>query len=105
DVLLHQSAHRRDRHPHEPGCCPCPRTRDGARRRRAAARDGHRARAARLAGRGAAADGMLFGVAPSDPWTLALVTLVMIAVGLIATGVPALRAARVDPLIAIRKET
>lgn len=50
-------------------------------------------------------DGMLFGVAPSDPWTLALVTLVMIAVGLIATGVPALRAARVDPLIAIRKET
>lgn len=50
-------------------------------------------------------EGMLFGVAPSDPWTLALVTLIMITVGLMAAGVPALRAARVDPLVAIRKET
>lgn len=50
-------------------------------------------------------DGMLFGIAPSDPWTLALVTLVMITVGLMAAGVPAVRAARVDPLVAIRKET
>jgi len=50
-------------------------------------------------------EGMLFGVAPSDPWTLVIVTLVMITVGLIAAGVPAVRAARVDPLVAIRQET
>ncbi|HSJ14841.1 MAG TPA: ABC transporter permease [Longimicrobiales bacterium] len=49
-------------------------------------------------------EGMLFGVAPRDPATLALVTLVMITVGLGACAVPALRAARVDPLVAIRKE-
>ena len=50
-------------------------------------------------------EGMLFGVEPSDPWTLILVTLVMVVVGLIAAGVPAIRAARVDPLVAIRQET
>jgi ABC-type antimicrobial peptide transport system permease subunit len=49
-------------------------------------------------------EGLLFGVAPSDPLTLVLVTAVMAAVGLAACSVPALRAARVDPLIAIRKE-
>lgn len=49
-------------------------------------------------------DRLLFGVAPSDPLTLAGVTAVMIAVGLAACAVPALRAARVDPLIAIRKD-
>jgi ABC-type antimicrobial peptide transport system permease subunit len=49
-------------------------------------------------------EGLLFGVAPRDPLTLALVIAVMAAVGLAACSVPALRAARVDPLIAIRKE-
>jgi putative ABC transport system permease protein len=49
-------------------------------------------------------EGLLFGVAPRDPLTLALVIAVMTAVGLAACSVPALRAARVDPLIAIRKE-
>jgi ABC-type antimicrobial peptide transport system permease subunit len=50
-------------------------------------------------------EGMLFGVPPRDPATLLLVTLVMCAVGLAAAAVPALRAARVDPLVAIRKES
>jgi predicted permease len=49
-------------------------------------------------------EGLLFGVAPNDPLTLAAVTALMCAVGLIACSVPALRAARVDPLVAIRKE-
>ncbi|MGH7468072.1 MAG: ABC transporter permease [Longimicrobiales bacterium] len=49
-------------------------------------------------------EGLLFGVAPRDPVTLASVTLVMVAVGLGACVVPALRAARVNPLIAMRKE-
>jgi ABC-type antimicrobial peptide transport system permease subunit len=48
--------------------------------------------------------GLLFGVAPRDPATLLGVTLVMAAVGLGACALPALRAARVNPLIAMRKE-
>lgn len=49
-------------------------------------------------------DGLLFGVEPGDPRTLAAVVLVMTTVGLGATAGPALRAARIDPLVAIRKE-
>jgi predicted permease len=49
-------------------------------------------------------DGMLFGVAPGDPGTLALVVLTIATVGLVATGLPALRAARIDPLVAIREK-
>jgi predicted permease len=48
-------------------------------------------------------EGMLYGVAPRDPTTLAMVTVVMVAVGLAACAVPAMQAARVDPLVAIRK--
>jgi putative ABC transport system permease protein len=48
-------------------------------------------------------EGLLFGVAPSDPATLAGVSAVMVAVGLLACAVPAVQAARVDPLVAIRK--
>jgi len=49
-------------------------------------------------------EGLLYGVAPRDPVTLLAVTVVMGIVGLAACSVPALRAARVDPLVAIRKE-
>jgi ABC-type antimicrobial peptide transport system permease subunit len=49
-------------------------------------------------------DGMLFGVAPGDPGTLALVVVTIAIVGLVAAGLPALRAARIDPLVAIREE-
>lgn len=47
---------------------------------------------------------MLFGVAPSDPLTLAAVSLTLAAVALLASAVPVLRATRVDPLDALRAE-
>ncbi|HXA65273.1 MAG TPA: ABC transporter permease, partial [Bryobacteraceae bacterium] len=46
----------------------------------------------------------LAGVSPSDPITLAAVTLVMLAVGLFAGFVPAARASRIDPMAALRQE-
>ncbi|MCA9736153.1 MAG: ABC transporter permease, partial [Gemmatimonadetes bacterium] len=48
--------------------------------------------------------GLLHGTEAGDPRTLAAVLLVMTAVGLAATAGPALRAARVDPMQAIRRE-
>jgi ABC-type antimicrobial peptide transport system permease subunit len=47
---------------------------------------------------------MLFGVAPTDPLTFAALTMTMVVVSLLACYVPARRAARVDPLVAIRTE-
>ncbi|MGQ0642059.1 MAG: ABC transporter permease, partial [Gemmatimonadaceae bacterium] len=46
----------------------------------------------------------LFGVAPNDPITLASVAVLMAAVGVAACWVPALRAAKVDPAVAIRRQ-
>ena len=46
--------------------------------------------------------GLLFGVAPHDPMTLALVSVVMVLVGLAACWLPAARAAGVDPMVALR---
>jgi predicted lysophospholipase L1 biosynthesis ABC-type transport system permease subunit len=48
--------------------------------------------------------GLLFGVEPYDPITLVIVVAVMAAIGLAASGVPAMRAARIDPGIAIRAD-
>ena len=48
--------------------------------------------------------GLLFGVAPNDPITLALVAVAMAAVGIAACWLPALRAASIDPAIAIRNQ-
>ncbi len=48
--------------------------------------------------------GLLFGVAPRDPVTFVTVSLVTSAVGLAACAIPARRAARVDPMVAIRAE-
>jgi putative ABC transport system permease protein len=48
--------------------------------------------------------GLLYGVAPHDPVTLAGVALVMVGVGLGACWIPALRAARIDPGVAIRSQ-
>jgi putative ABC transport system permease protein len=46
--------------------------------------------------------GLLFGVTPYDPITLVGVALVMMAVGIGACWIPALRAARIDPAITMR---
>jgi len=48
--------------------------------------------------------GLLFGVAPNDPATLAGVAVLMAAVGIGACWLPALRAARIDPAVAIRRQ-
>jgi predicted permease len=47
---------------------------------------------------------LLFGVAPHDPTTLMTVAVVMALVGVGACWLPALRAARIDPAIAIRRQ-
>jgi putative ABC transport system permease protein len=46
----------------------------------------------------------LFGVSPADPLTLGTASLVILLVALTASWIPALRAARVDPVTALRAE-
>jgi putative ABC transport system permease protein len=47
---------------------------------------------------------LLFGVMPTDPVTLSVVVVLMIAVVLTASFVPAYRALKVDPMVALRDE-
>jgi predicted permease len=47
---------------------------------------------------------MLYGVSPLDPWTWLVAALLMVLAAVAAAVVPARRAARVDPLIAMRAE-
>jgi ABC-type antimicrobial peptide transport system permease subunit len=47
---------------------------------------------------------MLFGLKPADLFSFSLATLLMMAVGLLAGYLPARRAARVDPMVALRYE-
>ncbi|MEP6590650.1 MAG: ABC transporter permease [Gemmatimonadota bacterium] len=46
--------------------------------------------------------GLLFGVAPHDPVTLLVVVVIMAAIGVAACWVPAIRASRIDPGVALR---
>ena len=47
---------------------------------------------------------MLVGVEPTDPATYGVMTLGFLVIAAVACGVPALRAARLDPMVALRDE-
>jgi predicted permease len=53
---------------------------------------------------GKALGSLLYGVSPHDPAVLALVTLILVIVATLASYFPALRATRVDPMVALRYE-
>jgi len=46
----------------------------------------------------------LFGVKPGDPQVIATIVALLIGVGLLASWMPARRAASIDPLAALREE-
>jgi ABC-type antimicrobial peptide transport system permease subunit len=47
---------------------------------------------------------LLYGVRATDPATFGIMALALLAVALLASWIPARRAMRVDPLVALRNE-
>jgi ABC-type antimicrobial peptide transport system permease subunit len=53
---------------------------------------------------GVAVRSQLFGISSSDPLTLSLATLLILVVAIVSALLPARRAAKVDPMVALRYE-
>ncbi|HKF66469.1 MAG TPA: hypothetical protein VKB36_08070, partial [Vicinamibacterales bacterium] len=47
---------------------------------------------------------VLYGVSPRDPLTIAAVAVLFVVTAFLASSIPALRATRVDPLVALRQD-
>jgi predicted permease len=53
---------------------------------------------------GRAIKSMLYGVTPAEPWSIGIAVAILASVALVAGIIPARRASRVDPMVALRNE-